>query len=83
MIDNIQRVNVTTGCMNASVQMDSLGGRINAVESSATAFPHRNSIFGYQYITYFVEPCNQTAMIQWLDRFLRKHDPVYGYWILS
>ena len=69
MIDNIQRVNVTTGCMNASVQMDSLGGRINAVESSATAFPHRNSIFGYQYITYFVEPCNQTAMIQWLDRF--------------
>ena len=69
MIDNILNVVNVAGCMNASVQMDSLGGRINAVNSDATAFPHRDNIFGYQYITYFVEPCNQTAMIQWLDRF--------------
>ena len=69
MIDNILNVVNVAGCMNASVQMDSLGGRINAVESDSTAFPHRDNLFGYQYITYFVEPCNQTAMIQWLDRF--------------
>ena len=69
MIDNVLNVVNVAGCMNASVQMDSLGGRINAVESDSTAFPHRDNLFGYQYITYFVEPCNQTAMIQWLDRF--------------
>ena len=69
MIDNILNVVNVAGCMNASIQMDSLGGRINAVESDGTAFPHRDNIFGYQYLTYFLEPCNQTAMIQWLDRF--------------
>ena len=67
LIENILNVESVTGCRNASVQMDSLGGRINTVPSSATAFPHRNNIFGYQYLTYFVEPCNQEAMIQWLD----------------
>lgn len=68
LIQNILSVERVTGCQNASVQMDSLGGRIN-ISNNATAFPHRNNIFGYQYITYFVEPCNQTAMIEWLDRF--------------
>ena len=69
MIDNILNVMNVTGCMKASVQMDSLGGRINAIPSNATAFPHRDNLFGYQYLTYFVKPCNQTAMIQWLDHF--------------
>ena len=67
LIENVLSVESVTGCQKVQVQMDSLGGRINAVPSSETAFPHRNNTFGYQYITYFGEPCNQTAMIQWLD----------------
>ena len=68
LIENVLSIESVTGCQKVQVQLDCLGGRINAVPSSATAFPHRNNIFGYQYITYFGEPCNQAAMIQWLDR---------------
>ena len=54
---------IGTGCENASMQMDSLGGAINAIALDATAFPHRNSTLAYHFLSYYVEPCDQSKMI--------------------
>ena len=79
IIDNLLMFRNVDGCGNASsVQMDSLGGRINALPNDATAFPHRNNIFGYQYLTYFNEPCNQTALIDWFNAFHASMTPFMG-----
>jgi len=59
-----------TGCENASMQMDSLGGAINAVPPSATAFPHRNSTLAYQFLSYYVEPCRQSDMTEWFNAII-------------
>jgi len=58
-----------TGCENASMQMDSLGGAINAIAADATAFPHRNSTLAYQFLSYYVEPCDQSKMTEWFNEF--------------
>ena len=59
-----------TGCENASMQMDSLGGAINAIASEATAFPHRNSTLAYQFLSYYVQPCDQPSMTEWFNDFI-------------
>ena len=69
IIDYILQIKDKTGCLNASVQLDTLGGKINDVLPDSTAFPHRNNIVTYQFLSYFPEQCNKTAMIEWQDAF--------------
>ena len=69
IIDNILQLKDKTGCQNASVQLDTLGGKINEVSPDSTAFPHRTNIITYQFLSYFPENCNKTAMIAWQDAF--------------
>lgn len=69
IIDNILQIKKKTGCLNASVQLDTLGGKINEVSPISTAFPHRTDIITYQFLSYFPENCNKTAMIAWQDTF--------------
>ena len=69
IIDHILQIKNKTGCLNASVQLDTLGGKINEVLPNSTAFPHRNDTVTYQFLSYFAKNCNKTAMIQWQDAF--------------
>jgi FAD/FMN-containing dehydrogenase len=69
IIDHILQIKEKTGCLNASVQLDTLGGKINEALPNSTAFPHRNNIITYQFLSYFAENCNKTAMIEWQDEF--------------
>ena len=69
IISNILQIKNKTGCLNASVQLDTLGGKINEVSPNSTAFPHRDSTLTYQFLSYFAENCNKTAMIEWQDAF--------------
>ena len=71
IINYILQVEKATGCQNASIQLDTLGGMINKVAPDATAFPHRNNTVTYQFLSYFVSPCNETAMIAWQDAFYK------------
>lgn len=47
IIKYMQKVEADTGCVNASIQLDTLGGKINQIESDSTAFPHRSNTFTY------------------------------------
>ena len=69
IIDYMLHVENITGCQNASIQLDTLGGKINEVQANSTAFPHRNVTVTYQFLSYFVSPCNEAAMIAWQDAF--------------
>ena len=71
IIDYMRNVENATHCTGASIMLDSLGGKINKVSSNSTAFPHRGSIVTYQFLSYFLKPCNQTAMEEWLYDFHR------------
>lgn len=68
IIQNILAIENVTGCSNASIQLDTLGGKIN-ISRTSTAFPHRNNIITYQFLSYFYNSCNKTAMIEWQDSF--------------
>ena len=69
IIDHILKIEELTGCLDASVQLDTLGGKINEVSPNSTAFPHRRNIITYQFLSYFFKGCNKTAMIKWQDDF--------------
>ena len=68
IINHILAIENITGCSNAAILLDTLGGKIN-ISRTSTAFPHRDNIFAYQFLSYFVSPCNKTAMIEWQDSF--------------
>ena len=53
----------------ALVQIDSYGCRINAVTSDATAVPQRSSIMKLQYQTYWTEPGEDQANLDWINYF--------------
>ena len=56
-------------CSNATLQLDTLGGKINEMEPNHTAFPHRTNTLTYQFITYFDYDCHEYLMVPWLDKF--------------
>ena len=69
VIDYMLQVENITGCQSAAILLDTMGGKINEPQTNSTAFPHRKERFNYQFLSYFVNPCNESAMIAWLDAF--------------
>lgn len=59
----------------ALVQVDSYGGQINAVPSSATAIPQRSSILKLVYQTYWTNPNEDERHLQWMREF---YTAMYG-----
>ena len=68
-IDTILHYMKESPCSNATLQLDTLGGKINDMESNHTAFPHRTNTLTYQFITYFDYDCHEYKMVPWLDNF--------------
>ena len=56
-------------CLNASLQLDTLGGKINEIQPNSTAFPHRDSTFTYQFMSYYDYGCDESQMKEWLKNF--------------
>jgi FAD/FMN-containing dehydrogenase len=61
---------------NASLQIDSYGGQVNAVASPATAFPHRDSIMILQYQTHWPSARGRSEQgdgddtnLEWIRKF--------------
>ena len=76
IINKILNFSIDVGCYNndsVSVQMDSLGGAIYK-PNDETAFPHRDNLFGYQYLTYFSNKsnCGEEELVPWLNEFYLK-----------
>lgn len=59
----------------ALVQVDSYGGRINAVAAGATAIPQRSSIMKLQYQTYWTHEDEDAENLAWMSAF---YDAMYG-----
>jgi FAD/FMN-containing dehydrogenase len=53
----------------ALLQVDSYGGRVNAVPPGATAVPQRSSIMKLQYQTYWTAPEDDDVNLRWINRF--------------
>lgn len=51
------------------LQVDSYGGKINTVDSAATAIAQRDSIFKLQYQTYWTPRKNDPKYLRWIRRF--------------
>ncbi|HEY6237378.1 MAG TPA: FAD-binding protein [Candidatus Elarobacter sp.] len=53
----------------ALLQVDSYGGQVNAVAEGATAVAQRSSILKLQYQTYWTDPAQSDANLQWINGF--------------
>jgi FAD/FMN-containing dehydrogenase len=53
----------------ASLQVDSYGGRINAVSPARTAIPQRSSAMKLQYQTRWAQPNDDEANLRWIRAF--------------
>lgn len=62
----------TPPCVNATLLLDTLGGKINEFLPHDTAFPHRENTFGYQFIAYLDYGCAEDHMEKWLNDFHRE-----------
>ncbi|MFF3322699.1 FAD-binding oxidoreductase [Streptomyces sp. NPDC002889] len=60
---------------SAMVVLSSYGGEVNAVAPEATATPHRDSAFKLLYQTYWSEPDDDAANLDWIRSF---YEDVYG-----
>jgi FAD/FMN-containing dehydrogenase len=59
----------------ALLQVDSYGCQVNAVPSGASAVPQRSSIMKLQYQTYWADPAQDDANLDWIRGF---YDSMYG-----
>jgi hypothetical protein len=62
---------LTDGFVNplALLQIDSYGGRVNAVPPHATAVPQRSSIMKLQFQTYWAKPEGDAENLAWINDF--------------
>lgn len=51
------------------LQVDSYGGRVNALAPDVTAIPQRSSILKLQYQAYWTDPSKDPAMLGWIRGF--------------
>ena len=51
------------------LQVDSYGGRINLIAFNETAVPQRSSIMKLQYQTYWTDPADDQAHLNWINDF--------------
>jgi hypothetical protein len=56
----------------AVLQIDSYGGRVNAVAPGATAVAQRSSIMKLQYQTYWASPADDKVNLDWINGFYAK-----------
>jgi FAD/FMN-containing dehydrogenase len=59
----------------ALLQIDSYGCQVNAVDPAATAVPQRSSIMKLQYQTYWTDPADDQANLDWIRAF---YTDMYG-----
>ncbi|MFI2215012.1 FAD-binding oxidoreductase [Streptomyces sp. NPDC020141] len=63
---------------DALVQVDSYGGRVNAVGAAETAVPQRDSVLKLQYQTYWTDPGDEARHVTWIRNFYREMYPEGG-----
>jgi hypothetical protein len=69
-VENMRGVAGAAGA-SGSIAFDSYGGAINAVAPGATAFVHRNTLYGVQYYTEWDNPGSASGVAnqrRWLNR---------------
>ncbi len=54
---------------SASMHLQGFGGRVNTVDSSSTAFPHRNSVFKLYWQVLWSEADDDAKHLAWLRNF--------------
>lgn len=64
----IHNLKIAPGPVNV-VSFDAYGGAISRIPAGATAFPHRNALFGLQYQSYWYEDANADDNIKWIEQF--------------
>ncbi|MEV0437967.1 FAD-binding oxidoreductase [Streptomyces spectabilis] len=69
MYKHLTRTDYSNG--DALVQIDSYGGRINAVKPGDTAVPQRDSVLKLQYQTYWTDPAEEAKHLAWIREFYR------------
>lgn len=65
IINNLRNV---PGPVNV-VAFDAYGGAIAQIPDHATAFVHRRALFSVQYQSYWTQPGDAAANIQWIEQF--------------
>ncbi len=68
-------VNPSNPNPNALLQVDGYGGQVNAMDPAATAIPQRSSIMKLQYQTYWTDPADDDANLEWIRSF---YTAMYG-----
>jgi FAD/FMN-containing dehydrogenase len=71
-VDNLRRVSGVSGG-SGGIAFDALGGAVNRVAPAATAFVHRNALFGAQYTTDWPTGANAAGVN-------RQHTWLRSYW---
>jgi hexose oxidase len=54
------------------LQVDSYGGRVNLLSPTETAVPQRSSILKLQYQTYWTDPADDQAHLDWINNFYQQ-----------
>ena len=62
-------VNPSWSNASALLQVDGYGGQVNAVDPAATAVPQRSSVLKLQYQTYWTDPAEDEANLEWIRSF--------------
>ncbi len=68
-------VNPSNPNPQALLQVDGYGGAVNTVDPAATAVPQRSSILKLQYQTYWTDPAQDEANLDWIRGF---YTAMYG-----
>jgi FAD/FMN-containing dehydrogenase len=68
-------VNPSNPNTSALLQVDGYGGQVNAVDPAATAVAQRSSIMKLQYQTYWTDPAQDEANLEWIRGF---YTAMYG-----
>ncbi len=54
---------------HATIQFQAYGGAVNRIPATATAFPHRDSLFSIQYIIHWSDPIDGPPSFTWIRDF--------------
>jgi FAD/FMN-containing dehydrogenase len=57
------------------LQFDSVGGAVNDVPASATAYPHRDMAYSLQYRTHWTDPADDARAFAWVRGAFAQLDP--------
>jgi FAD/FMN-containing dehydrogenase len=66
LIRAVELASTDRSLSSAAVLLDSYGGAINRIPPGASAFVHRDALFGVQYLTYYPSASERPAARAWL-----------------